>query len=138
MAFHAYVFFSGGSCAEAFARYGEVFGGEVTIMRNGDAPPDDRMPDTPDDVVMHASLQAGDGLLMGSDDPSGDGGRKTGFCVTYSAPDVATAHRTFDALADGGEVTMAMAAAFWSPAFGMCTDRFGVPWMVDVAEPVQP
>ncbi|GAB10672.1 hypothetical protein GOARA_061_01120 [Gordonia araii NBRC 100433] len=135
MPFHAYVFYSG-DCAEAFERYREVFGGELTIMRNGDAPPDARMPGTSDDTVMHASLKVGDGLLMGSDDPSGDGGPKVGFTVAYTAPDIATANRVFEALVDGGEAIMPMQATFWSSCFGMCTDRFGVPWMVDTdAEP---
>ncbi len=134
MTFNAYVFFSNGTCAEAFERYGEVFGGEVTMMRMGEVPPDQRMPGAPDDMVMHASLRVGDALLMGSDDPTGDGGPKLGFNVAYTAPDVETARQAFEALAEGGEVTMPMEATFWSKGFGMVTDRFGVPWMVDVAE----
>lgn len=95
------------------------------------------MPGAADDVVMHASLKVGDGLLMGSDDPSGDGGPKVGLTVSYSAPDADDARRVFAALADGGEVTMPVQDTFWATAFGMCTDRFGVSWMVDThAEPV--
>ncbi|MFT4199972.1 VOC family protein [Gordonia sp. (in: high G+C Gram-positive bacteria)] len=135
MAFHAYVFFSG-NCAEAFQFYNDVFGGELSLMRNGDAPPDARMPGAGDSVVMHASLKVGDGLLMGSDDPSGDEGRKVGFTVSYTAPSAATAGEVFAALSDGGEVTMPIQETFWASAFGMCTDRFGVPWMIDTdAEP---
>lgn len=133
MAFHAYVFFSG-NCADAFTRYGEVFGGTPTIMTVADFPEDQRMPDASLDAVMHASLQVGDGLLMGSDDPSGDGGAKVGFAVSWSAPDVATAERAFEQIAEGGAITMPMAEVSWSPAFGMATDRFGVPWMIDVAQ----
>lgn len=132
MTFSTYLFFSGGSCAEAFERYAEVFGGEVTIMRMGEVPADQRMPGAGDDVVMHAALKVGDALLMGSDDPSGDGGPKTGFNVSYTAPEVETAERVFAALSEGGEVTMPLEKTFWSPAFGMVTDRFGVPWMIDV------
>ncbi|GED98358.1 VOC family protein [Gordonia crocea] len=131
MSFHAYIFFSG-NCAEAFERYHAVFGGDLSLMRNGDAPPDARMPGVDDSVVMHASLKTGDGLLMGSDDPSGDDGRKVGFTVSYTAPTVSAANSAFDALAEGGEVTMPMSETFWAKAFGMCIDRFGVPWMVDV------
>lgn len=131
MTFNTYLFFSGGTCAEAFEQYAAVFGGEVTIMRMGDAPEDQRMPGSPDEAVMHASLRVGDALLMGSDDPSGDGGPKVGFNVAYSAPDSATAEQVFAALSEGGEVTMPMQATFWSPTFGMVTDRFGVPWMID-------
>ena len=133
MTFNAYLFFSNGTCSEAFERYAEVFGGAVTIMRMGDVPADQRMPGAADDVVMHAALKVGDALLMGSDDPSGDGGPKLGFNVAYTAPDPDTAERVFAALGEGGDVTMPMAKTFWSPAFGMVTDRFGVPWMIDVA-----
>jgi len=135
MALNAYLFFSGGGCAEAFEHYRRVFGGDLTIMRMRDVPEDARMPDADDDSVMHASLTAGDALLMGSDDPTGDGGAKSGFCVAYTAPDPATAREAFDALADGGEITMPMTTTFWSAGFGMCTDRFGVPWMIDVEGP---
>lgn len=132
MALHTYLFFSGGTCAEAFAVYGEVFGGEVTVTRMSEVPQDARMPGADPDSVMHASLDLGDGLLMGSDDPTGDGGPKTGFSVSYTAPDATKARQVFDGLSAGGEVTMELAPSFWTSAFGMCVDRFGVPWMVDV------
>jgi len=131
MAFNAYLYFSNGTCAQAFEHYRDVFGGELNVMRMSEVPQDQRMPGAAPDFVMHASLQVGDGLLMGSDDPTGDGGPKLGFSVSYTATDPETAHRVFGALADGGEVMMPVEATFWSPAFGMCTDRFGVPWMVD-------
>jgi len=132
MAFHAYVFFSNSQCAEAFQYYQQVFGGELRIMRMSDAPQEARMPGVDPDSVMHASLTVADALLMGSDDPTGDGGPKLGFSVSYSAPDADTARRVFEALADGGEVTMPLEETFWSPVFGGCNDRFGTPWMVDV------
>ena len=134
MAFIPYLFFSG-DCAEAFERYREIFGGELSIMRNSDVPADARMPGDVD-FVMHAALALDDGtLLLGSDDPGGDGGRKTGFSVSHGTPDIETARRVHAALAEGGEVTMEVQEAFWTPGFGMCVDRFGVPWMIDVAHP---
>ena len=57
---------------------------------------------------------------------------KTGFSVSYAAKDEADANRVFDALSKGGAVTMPVSPTSWSPAFGMCTDRFGVSWMVGV------
>jgi PhnB protein len=135
MAFHPYVFFSDGTCREAFTRYQEIFGGQLDIMTMADAPPDAAMPGAPADAVMHASLTIGDALLMGSDDPTGDGGPKIGAAVSYSAPDDAEAKRIFDALAEGGSVTMPFSPTFFSRGFGMCTDRFGVPWMVDAGYP---
>ncbi|GAA3965974.1 VOC family protein [Gordonia caeni] len=136
MAFIPYLFFSG-NCAEAFSRYREIFGGELSIMRNSDAPADAQMPGG-GDFVMHASLTLDDGaLLLGSDDPTGDDGRKVGFSVSHSTPDVESARRVLAALGEGGEVTMEIEEAFWSAGFGMCVDRFGVPWMIDVAHPEQ-
>jgi PhnB protein len=136
MAFHPYLFFSG-NCAEAFARYHEIFGGEVRVMTMADAPPDAAMPGAQPHHVMHAAVQIGDSLLMGSDDPSGDDGPKSGCAVSYSAADEADAKRAFDALAEGGEVSLPFGPTFWSTGFGMCTDRFGVPWMVDAPAPAE-
>jgi PhnB protein len=130
MSFNPYLFFSG-NCAEAFERYQEIFAGELNVMRNADAPEGAGMPGAKPEHVMHVSLKVGDALLMGSDDPTGTAGPKVGSAVAYTAPDEGEAKRAFDAIADGGETTMPFSATFWSKGFGMCTDRFGVPWMVD-------
>lgn len=131
MSFNPYLFFSG-NCAEAFQRYQEVFGGELSVMTNADVPEGvEQMPGAKPEHVMHVSLKVGDALLMGSDDPTGTGGPKVGSAVAYTAPNEGEAKRVFDALADAGETTMPFSATFWSKGFGMCTDRFGVPWMVD-------
>lgn len=132
MSFSPYLFFSG-NCADAFSRYREIFGGQLHMTRNSDVPEDSRMPGGPDSV-MHAALPLGDNaLLMGSDDPTGTGGPKVGFSVCFTAPGEKEAVRVYEALADGGKVTMPFAPTFWSQGFGMCNDRFGVPWMIDVA-----
>jgi len=138
MSFHPYLFFSDGRCAEAFTRYQEVFGGELQMMTNADAPEGDRMPGAEPHHVMHASVQVGEGFLMGSDDPTGDGGPKVGVGVSFSAPDTATAERIFDALAEGGEVFAEFGPTFWSPGFGSCLDRFGVNWMVGTVAETAP
>lgn len=133
MSFHAYLFFSDGKCKEALTRYHEIFGGDLEVMTFGDLPPDaETMPGAKPDHVMHAALKVGDALLMASDDPTGDGGARLGISVSYSAPDVETGKAAFDALCEGGEVQMPWEATFWSPGFGGCVDRWGVPWMVDV------
>lgn len=134
MSFHPYVFFSGGQCAEAFRFYHDVFGGDLEVMTNADLPPgEEPMPGGEPHHVMHAAITLGDGLLMGSDDPTGDGGPKAGVAVTYTAPDAVEAKRVFEALADGGEVFMPFAPTFFSSGFGACLDRFGVNWMVDTS-----
>jgi PhnB protein len=139
MSFYPYVFFSG-DCAEAFQRYQQIFGGELNVMTFADVPEGaDTMPGADPKQVMHASLTLGEGRqLMGSDDPTGDGGAKVGEAVCYVASDEQDAKRVFEALADGGEASMPFGATFWSRGFGMCTDRYGVPWMVDtLGEPQQ-
>ncbi len=133
MSFSPYVFFSG-DCAAAFARYHEVFGGDLSIMRNSEVPEADRMPGAPEDFVMHAAVKVGDALLMGSDDPTGDGGPKVGVAVSYSAPTADEARRVFDALAEGGRVDMPLESTFFSAAFGALNDRWGVPWFIDTFE----
>ena len=132
MSFNPYLFFSG-DCAEAFERYHEIFGGELNVMRMGDVPEDSRMPGASADSVMHASIKVGEAFLMGSDDPTGSGGPKVGAAVAYTSAEAAESRRIFDALAEGGDVTAPFGPTFWSKGFGMCTDRFGVPWMVDTA-----
>ncbi len=132
MSFHPYLFFSDGQCREAFEHYSKVFGGELQIMTNADAPTgEDSMPGAAPEHVMHASIALGGGFLMGSDDPTGDGGPKAGVAVAYSAPDTTVGKQVFEALAEGGERFMEFEPTFFSKGFGSCIDRFGVNWMVD-------
>jgi PhnB protein len=137
MAYRPYLFF-GGNCREAFTRYQEIFGGEVTFMSMKDAPGEAPPPADQADMIIHASLTVGDDLLMASDDPTTDSfGPVQGMMVSYDAADVADARRVFDALAEGGTVTQALEPTFFAEAFGMCVDRFGTPWMVS-GPPTQP
>ncbi len=133
MSLHPYLMFTN-TAREAMTRYHEIFGGELDIMSFADLPEGDRPPfEVPADGVMHAALTFGDGdLLMASDDPTGDGAGVKGAAVSVILEDVAEARRIFEALADGGEIHMPMGETFWSPAFGSCTDRYGVSWMVNV------
>ena len=136
MAFTPYVFFSGGTCREAFNRYREIFGGELVLLPMSDLPPGE-MEITPEqaDLIMHAALTSPGNLLMGSDDPTGDGGPMKGIGVNWTTASIAEAERAFGALAEGGEVTMPLAPTFFAPVFGACTDRFGVPWMINAEAP---
>jgi PhnB protein len=137
MAFHPYLFFCGSS-REAFTRYKEVFGGDLELMRLGDAPDAGDIPPEQADVIIHAALTFDDHLLMGSDDPTTDSfGPVQGMMVSYSARDADDARRVFDALSEGGKVTQEVIETFFSPAFGMLVDRFGTPWMVSADPPAQ-
>lgn len=137
MAFHPYLFF-GGTCREAFARYQEIFGGELVLLSMGDVPSDEPVPAAQADLVAHAALTFAGHLLMASDDPSESFGTVQGMYVNHTVADVAEAERVFVALADGGEVGMPLAETFWSPRFGTCVDRFGTPWMVSTDAPAEP
>ena len=137
MPFHPYLMFSG-TCREAFTRYQEIFGGDLTLMPMSEAPSEEPVPADQADLIIHAALSFDGNLLMASDDPGGDGGPVKGIHVTYSVADVAEAKRVFDELAEGGDVTSPLAETFFSPGFGMCVDRFGMPWMVVADAPEQP
>jgi len=82
--------------------------------------------------VMHASFRIGDTTVMASDGKCSGKAVFGGFSLSITAPDAATADRLFNALADGGKVSMPLGKTFFSPRFGMVNDRFGVGWMVIV------
>lgn len=129
MSFNPYLFFVG-TCREAMTAYHGIFGGQLDLVTAAEMP--DAPEDVPRDVIMHAALTLPNGgLLMASDDPGAtEDGPKVGLSVSYSAADPADAARVFDELAKDGQVQMPMGETSWSPAFGMCIDRFGTPWMV--------
>jgi PhnB protein len=133
MAFLPYLFF-GGNCRDAFTQYQQVFGGELTLLTMKDVP-GEAPPPGKADYIIHAALKVGDNLLMASDDPMAEPfGPVQGMMVSYDAADAADAKRVYDALAEGGNATQSLQATFFSESFGMCTDRFGTPWMI-VAPP---
>ena len=126
-----------GQCREAFEFYAEVLGGKVTAaMPFGDGPPDMPIPSQYRDWLMHCWLDVGDQALMGADmdvqwAPNVDK-PKNGFDVTLHTDDMAEAERWYARLSEGGKAGMPFGETFWSPGFGTLTDRFGVPWMINV------
>ena len=137
MPFSTYLFF-GGNCRDAFTRYHEIFGGDLVLLDMNAAPPDARPPGVDPNLVMHGALKIGDQLLMASDDLTpGPFGAVQGMRVCFGTPDGGEAKRVFDALAEGGEVTAPFGPTFFSPGYGMCTDRFGTPWMVSTDPPAE-
>ena len=85
-----------------------------------------------EDKVMHASFRIGETLLMASDGRCDGQPRFEGFSLSIIVADEEKAESVFNALADGGKITMPLAKTFWAPKFGMLEDRFGVGWMVSV------
>jgi PhnB protein len=123
-----------GRCEEAIAFYRATLGAEVTmLMRFKDAPDPAMVPPDGAEKVMHASLRIRDSIVLASDGRCTGKPNFQGFALSLTAKDTAEAERLFTSLGDGGKVTMPMAKTFFSPAFGMLQDRFGVGWMVYVA-----
>ena len=81
--------------------------------------------------ILHARLTVGDQVLMASDAPPERYEQPKGFSVSLNIDDPAEAERIFHALAENGKVQMPLAQTFWAIRFGMCVDRFGIPWMVN-------
>ncbi len=125
--------FYGGRCDEALKFYGDAIGAQVDfLMRYKDKPdavPPGRLPKGYEDKVMHASFHVGAARLMASDG-CGDPVEFKGFTLSLALKTEAEAKKAFDALAAGGKVDMPLTKTFWSPCFGMLTDKFGVSWMV--------
>lgn len=121
-----------GNCAEAMEFYAEVFGGSIeAMMRVADSPMAAEMPAEAQDKVMHARLRVGARAIMASDALTGEAEAPRGFSVQVGFDDPDKAARVFARLAKGGEATMPFAPTFWAAGFGMCRDRFGIPWMVN-------
>lgn len=120
-----------GDCRKAMSWYAELFGAPApTIMTYGDAPPGGEVPGMDADKVMYADVRIGGAMLMGSDSPAGHHAAAQGMMVMVDPADAVDGRRIFDALAEGGEVTMPFEPTFWSSGFGMVRDRFGTPWIV--------
>ena len=136
MQIQPYLFFDG-SCEQALQFYQRALGAQVEMLMrykdNPEPPPPGMVPPGYGDKVMHASVRIGDSVVMAADDCTGGSPKPQGYALSLSGGDAAEARRHFDALAEGGQVTMPLGKTFWSPAFGMLRDRFGVHWMVMAA-----
>lgn len=125
-----------GDCAEAMRFYERTFGGKLEmLMTYGQSPYGGETPEAERDRVIHARLALPTGgLLMGCDTTSRYPYQgKKGFSLALIYPTVAEARQVFDTLAEGGEIEMPLDKTFWADAFGMVTDRFGTPWMINGA-----
>ncbi|HEY6621032.1 MAG TPA: VOC family protein [Steroidobacteraceae bacterium] len=127
-----------GNCEAAFMLYAEVLGGKITMMMTqGESPMGDKVSTEMKNKIMHATLEVpGGGILMGADHPQGKNVQPTGFCVSIQLKDTAEGKRIFKGLSEGGKVQMEFQKTFWSSGFGMCTDQFEIPWMVNCATAV--
>ncbi len=135
MRIEPYLFFDG-RCEEAVEFYKKALGAEVTmLMRHKDSPeppPPGMLPPGSENKVMHANLRIGDTMVMMSDGRCQGKPSFQGFSLSIAVPDETQARKLFAALSGGGQVQMPLTKTFFSPCFGMVTDRFGVGWMIIV------
>lgn len=120
---------------DAITFYESVFGGELTISTFGDFQASQDPAEA--DKVMHAMLVSDNGLvLMASDTPNGmsyNPGDNISISLSGESSDEAELRGYWDKLSDGGTVAMPLAPAPWGDIFGMCTDKFGIAWLVNIA-----
>jgi len=130
-----YLFFNG-SCEQAVDFYRTALGAEVEMMmrfkESPEPPPPGQLPPGFENKIMHSSFRIGETTVMASDGCSTEKPNFEGFSLSLSVSNEADADRVFAALSDGGKVGMPLTKTFWSPRFGMVTDRFGIGWMVGV------
>ena len=128
-----YISFAG-DAREAMEFYRDVFGGALNINTFGEF----GSPDAAEaDKVMHAQLETDNGFtLMASDTPAGMQ-RNAGDTITISlsGDDADSLRGYWEKLSDGGTVTMPLEKQMWGDEFGMCVDRFGINWMVNIGQP---
>jgi PhnB protein len=134
MLIEPYLFFEG-RCEEAIEFYKGALGAEVTALMRYEESPEPpvpgKLPPGSEKKVMHANLRIGSTTVMVSDGRCSGKPAFQGFALTIVPPSAARADEMFAALAAGGQVQMPLAQTFWSPRFGMVTDRFGVLWMIN-------
>ena len=131
MQVNPYLFYNG-NCEAALKFYQKVLGAriEATFPYEG-APESMPMPPDWNKKIMHAKITIDGEVIMASDAPPGHFQPPQGFSVSLQVEDPGDAERRFNALSEGGTVTMPFAKTFFSKGFGMCVDQFGIPWMVN-------
>jgi len=131
MELSTYLHFNG-DCEAAFKFYEECTGGKIeTMMTHAGTPAAGQVPPEWQNKILHARMKIGDQWLMASDAPPGRYSQPQGFSVSLALNDVKKGESIFNALAEGGKVCMPFQKTFWAAGFGMVTDRFGVPWMIN-------
>ena len=118
---------------QAMEFYRDVFGGDLRVNTFGEF----GQADSPDaDKIMHAQLETANGFtLMASDTPAGmQRNQGDNISISLSGDDADILRGYWEKLSGGGTVTMPLEKQMWGDEFGMCTDRFGIPWMVNITQ----
>lgn len=131
MKLNTYLTFNG-NCEEALKFYEKALGGKLVFqMRYSEAPADQQCAKEMGNKIMHGRIVAGDNVLMASDAPPDRFTKQGGFSINISVDTAQEAERFFTALSEKAEICMPIGETFWAERFGMLTDKFGVPWMVN-------
>ena len=122
-----------GQCREAFELYENVLGGKISIM-NTFGGSDTKLPPgstaSAPEQIRFAELQIGDYAILGNDVPEPEYRPMQGFNIALHLTTAAEARRIFDAFSHGGQIVTPLSDVAWSSAFGIVTDRFGIPWLI--------
>jgi PhnB protein len=129
-----YLNFSG-DCEEAFKTYAQILGAKAPVVFYYEGSPMVKQFPQMAKKVMHARLDIGDQMILGGDAPPEYFEKAQGSSVCIEIEDVAVAERVFGELAKGGNVKMPIQETFWAKRYGQLVDRFGTPWMINVAQP---
>jgi PhnB protein len=131
MQLNSYLTFNG-QCEAAFGFYEQCLGGKIEAMiPHAGTPVEEHVPAEWRNKILHARLNVGNGILMGSDAPPDRYEVPKGLSVQIAIEGPLDAERIFHALAESGTVRMPIQKTFWATRFGMLVDRFGIPWMVN-------
>ncbi|MGW1813753.1 VOC family protein [Streptomyces sp. NPDC002125] len=126
-----YLSFSG-DARQALEFYKSALGGKLTLHTYGDQ---GGAPAGHSDKIMHGTLETASGFtVMGADNPPG-AEHKPGnnFAVSLSGDDAEELRGYWDKLTQGGNVSVPLEKQMWGDVFGMCTDKFGIAWMVNIS-----
>jgi PhnB protein len=129
-----YITFNG-NCRKAIEFYNAAIGAETLFLHTvGDSPMKEM---GPADKIMHATIKYGDTHVMMSDDmrPGAVPITTSKISLAIGLHDKAKAEQYFNALSEGGTVTMPLEKTYWAEAFGMLVDKFGVQWMINCEMP---
>ena len=124
-----------GDCAKALKFYEQTIGAKVLFqMTWGESPMAKDCPAEMQGMIMHSTLQVGNSQIMCADTPPDRYEKPAGMSVSLHVKDPAEGEKLFNALAEGGNTMMPFQKTFWSPGFGMCVDKFGIPWMINTED----
>lgn len=138
MVINAYLGFNG-NCEEAFKFYEKVLGGKIEALVNYESTPmAAQLPEDYKKKIAHVRLETNGQVLMGGDMPCEHYKAPQGITVCVNPKNTAEADRIFNELSKDGKVSMPYGETFWAERFGSFTDRFGIPWMINLEKASRP